>query len=399
MIELDNLTDGYLTLVERVLSGASVSPRGMLTREVRDAQFRLSSLDAVVPVGVGRKLKMEIGAAESVCLVGGLSDAAQMINSAKNFSRFVENDRLRGAYGPRAHSQWIHALRALFNDEDTRQAVIPLWRPDELVVSSADVPCTMDLGFSIRDGRLDMSVVMRSNDIFWGVPYDVWMFTSAQRAMAFALGLPTGTYTHTAWSLHAYVDRDLDALNALHPYDGAPQPPPLLSAPRKRVTDWRVVQQRWERMVVPQMETIMGIRSRRLQQACTQWYADLLKPTLSQNLLCPRCRYVLPRTADHFSPSDHDRGRRLCHECLRDYRYGLTHGQYDVMLARQSSACAICTTTEPGGQWGKFVVDHDHKTGRVRGLLCQQCNQGLGQFGDDAKTLRRASAYLALPDL
>jgi len=64
------------------------------------------------------------------------------------------------------------------------------------------------------------------------------------------------------------------------------------------------------------------------------------------------------------------------------------------VLAAQEGACAICKVTAPGGQ-GTFHVDHDHKTGAIRGLLCHHCNTALGKFKDSPILLETAIAYLA----
>jgi hypothetical protein len=74
-------------------------------------------------------------------------------------------------------------------------------------------------------------------------------------------------------------------------------------------------------------------------------------------------------------------------------RYGLTLAGYNELLDRQGGGCAICATPEPGGR-GRFHVDHDHKTGIVRGLLCHACNVGIGNLGDDPERLRAAADYL-----
>lgn len=75
--------------------------------------------------------------------------------------------------------------------------------------------------------------------------------------------------------------------------------------------------------------------------------------------------------------------------------FNITPETYAAMLMQQHGRCLICTTTEPGGQHGKhFHVDHDHATGKVRGLLCNHCNLGLGHFDDDLLTLKAAVSYL-----
>jgi hypothetical protein len=69
-------------------------------------------------------------------------------------------------------------------------------------------------------------------------------------------------------------------------------------------------------------------------------------------------------------------------------RYGISADEADVMLEAQGGLCAICRSA-PAEH-----VDHDHRTGQVRALLCFNCNGGLGQFGDDPVRLRAAAAYV-----
>jgi hypothetical protein len=78
-------------------------------------------------------------------------------------------------------------------------------------------------------------------------------------------------------------------------------------------------------------------------------------------------------------------------------QYGLTVGDYDVMLAAQGGGCAICgRAAHNGNDTRKLHVDHDHETGRVRGILCANCNRILGLAGDDTGILRKAADYLDL---
>jgi len=79
-------------------------------------------------------------------------------------------------------------------------------------------------------------------------------------------------------------------------------------------------------------------------------------------------------------------------------RYGITLEEYDTMLAKQNYVCAICKNPESmlhkSGRLYNLSIDHDHDTGRVRGLLCRNCNIGLGCFNDDILQLRAAISYL-----
>jgi len=74
--------------------------------------------------------------------------------------------------------------------------------------------------------------------------------------------------------------------------------------------------------------------------------------------------------------------------------YGITEKQYDEMGEKQGWKCAICGTEKPGGPGKKLMVDHNHKTGEIRGLLCNHCNSTIGYALECPERLRRAIAYL-----
>jgi hypothetical protein len=80
-------------------------------------------------------------------------------------------------------------------------------------------------------------------------------------------------------------------------------------------------------------------------------------------------------------------------------KFGITLEQYETMLNEQNGVCAICKRSDNVMDWrtGKqrhLAVDHCHRSGHIRKLLCQNCNQGLGNFRDDAVLLRAAADYL-----
>lgn len=72
-------------------------------------------------------------------------------------------------------------------------------------------------------------------------------------------------------------------------------------------------------------------------------------------------------------------------------RYGITPEEYEKRLVEQAGRCAICKQ-EPSKQ--RLAVDHCHKTGRIRGLLCSSCNHGLGNFKDSPNLLDKAIKYI-----
>ena len=70
--------------------------------------------------------------------------------------------------------------------------------------------------------------------------------------------------------------------------------------------------------------------------------------------------------------------------------YGLDEEQFNTMVNKQYGLCAICLYAEEKA----LCVDHSHSTGKIRGLLCQKCNKGLGLFKDNPENLDRAAIYL-----
>jgi len=82
--------------------------------------------------------------------------------------------------------------------------------------------------------------------------------------------------------------------------------------------------------------------------------------------------------------------------CQMHYNIGRTYSispeRYEEIILEQNGMCAICKSKPP-----KLVVDHDHATGKVRGLLCNNCNRGIGFLKDDANILHSAAQYIAQP--
>jgi hypothetical protein len=86
-------------------------------------------------------------------------------------------------------------------------------------------------------------------------------------------------------------------------------------------------------------------------------------------------------------------GKEIIRRTKLKYRYGITIEEYNKLLAEQDGTCAICGTNTPSGP-GRFHVDHDHNTGKIRGLLCNRCNPKLGVI-EDIQFLKIAIRYLS----
>ncbi len=72
--------------------------------------------------------------------------------------------------------------------------------------------------------------------------------------------------------------------------------------------------------------------------------------------------------------------------------FSMSVDDYEAMYKAQKGACGLCEKQHMGGR--RLAVDHDHKTGKIRALLCGNCNRGIGYLGDDAALLRKAADYL-----
>ena len=74
--------------------------------------------------------------------------------------------------------------------------------------------------------------------------------------------------------------------------------------------------------------------------------------------------------------------------------YGLTLEDYDAMIVEQNGVCAVCKMPEEDPRRKHLCVDHDHETGKVRALLCNRCNRGMGIWRDNIHLLEQAVLYL-----
>lgn len=96
-----------------------------------------------------------------------------------------------------------------------------------------------------------------------------------------------------------------------------------------------------------------------------------------------------------YRARDPERTERIQRNSKMKAKYGITLDDYEAMLETQDGHCAICPATTPGRANRRYLyVDHDHETGAVRGLLCGNCNDGLGRFIDDIDLLTSAIMYL-----
>ena len=136
-------------------------------------------------------------------------------------------------------------------------------------------------------------------------------------------------------------------------------------------------------------------------------------------LKCNKCETWLPEDRDNFQfRRDANGFRPTCKPCLKEAKskyykedlnqeerknselkriYGIEMVQYTELLESQDMGFAICGTKEPFGKSDRFKffsVDHCHDTGKIRGLLCNHCNRGIGMLGDKSEIVYNAYKYL-----
>lgn len=247
---IDNYFSGfeeaYPRIIEAIIqNGKKVTPRAGSsigeTLELTPYEFVIPSTKPICRLKA-RKLSPLFLFLEPMYLFTNQQEtdiAAALMTYAPNLEALALNHETRkfdGNYGDRLHlngrvdnihysggDQMLRAYRLLAKDPDSRRAVVTIHNPvfDIIDGDSKDIPCTLSLQFLIRDGQLDCYCTMRSNDVWYGTPHNVMMFTFLQRAMASWLGVDAGLYHHRANSFHLYTameDKAKALLEAAHDY-------------------------------------------------------------------------------------------------------------------------------------------------------------------------------------
>lgn len=140
------------------------------------------------------------------------------INSAYGFLLW-RNYSCTSNFSNRAMTPWEWAKESLQADKDTRQAILRFNLPEHCWIGNKDFTCTLTGNFLIRNDKLFLTMVMRSNDVVYGLTYDLPWFCSLMDKMLEELkptypNLQKGTYTHFAHSMHAY-EKDAEVIQKM----------------------------------------------------------------------------------------------------------------------------------------------------------------------------------------
>jgi len=216
--------------------GVYISPRGTLTLEYPEAVATTYMLPRYrVLFQPLRNKNHFFEFFEALWILAGRSDVAFLTQFNKRMAEYSDNGtifhapygyRLRKAQG---FDQIQAVIELLKKDPDTRQAVLQIWDASKDLnrVPTLDTPCNDLLFLKIRNGRLNLSVANRSNDVIWGAyGTNVVQFSMLQEYIAMYLSIPVGRYTQISDSFHVYPDNPLwEKLSKIHiattldPYD------------------------------------------------------------------------------------------------------------------------------------------------------------------------------------
>lgn len=210
-IYVDSYAEAYTQIRQIMLKDAiETKPRGMLIKELFNVSVTLNPRNRLAYHEL-RKYNIYFNIAELIAIICDVNSVKFLNFFNKNIKQFSDNGiDFNGAYGPRLSDQWEVCKEKLLNDNDTRQAIMTIYDGQyDLHKVTKDVPCTLNLHFIIRENKLNLTVYMRSNDLFWGFQYDIFNFTMIQEMIYNELkesipDLELGTYTHTTTSLHVY---------------------------------------------------------------------------------------------------------------------------------------------------------------------------------------------------
>jgi thymidylate synthase len=165
-----------------------------------------------------RRINPVFAIVEGAWILDGNNKLEPLENEISDFSKYSDDgETLFGAYGHRLRNDFgfdqIEAgIEILRNDPASRRVVLNMFSPSDLGATSKDIPCNTSIFLKVVGGKVDITVINRSNDLFLGIPYNVFVFGLLQRYVAQKLSREIGTQRHFTDCLHLY-QRDLERAN------------------------------------------------------------------------------------------------------------------------------------------------------------------------------------------
>ena len=216
------------TLCQLDANGELLASRNGQSAELVGFSAKLGNVNENFLFNEIRNLSPYYACAELLWYLSMTDDSSFLQLFAPSYTRFCEDGiHAFGAYGYRWHSnlmfndppsvdQFSMAIKALQLHPESRQVIMTMWEADDLPhaidLDKKDLPCTLTHQFLLRNGYLHLVTTMRSNDVWLGMPYDVFCNTQLQKLIADILGVEAGSYTHNAGSMH-YYEKNFDNID------------------------------------------------------------------------------------------------------------------------------------------------------------------------------------------
>lgn len=180
-----------------------VKDLGKVVYQIKDDPFRLCFLK-------GRNINPFFAYSEFSWIIEGSNKLKPLKHFISDYQKFSDDgNTLNGAYGYRLKKyfcmdQLKKAVNELKDNNNSRRVVLTMYSPHDLNIESNDIPCNTTIYLKIKNKKLDITILNRSNDLFLGVPYNVFVFYLLQAYLSKEIGCDIGIQTHFSDSLHLY---------------------------------------------------------------------------------------------------------------------------------------------------------------------------------------------------
>jgi thymidylate synthase len=202
-------------ILEELFSrGEYITTRELKTLELCNINFCITNPLNRNTNNPKRKWKLPLAIGEFAWHVSGSKDVDFIAYYARQWKNFSTDGKMisQSCYGHKifkkdvyGESQWDRLIKLLKKDKFSRRAVLDLYESDSGIDYFAkDIACVSTVQFLIRKEKLDVIVNMRSNDLIWGLPYDIYLFTMLQELLSLELEIELGNYYHNVGSMHIY---------------------------------------------------------------------------------------------------------------------------------------------------------------------------------------------------
>lgn len=201
----DNAQEAFEYLYDYILKNGQDCSNG--TKQIFNTIIQINNPENNLINTEYRKWNKNYAEFEWQWYLSGNPNAEEISNRAVIWKSMMdENGNVNSNYGYQwnRNNQLTKVIDLLKKDPVTRKASISLYDGKEIDLYSKDTVCTYAINFYIVDGKLNMQVMMRSNDLVFGFCNDQYCFSKLQTLVAKEIGLPVGSYTHFVCNMHIY---------------------------------------------------------------------------------------------------------------------------------------------------------------------------------------------------